>query len=180
MRVGETEFIFKTGDITSEQADVIVNAANSALAGGGGVDGAIHRAGGPDIAAECEAIAAAHGRVAPGDAVVTAAGNLKAQHVIHTVGPIWNGGKKNEAQTLKKAYDKSLQLAKEHNAKTIAFPAISTGAYGYPKTEAAEIALRACAEFCQEHPGLREIRFVLFSNEDLGIYRKTAAALGPA
>jgi O-acetyl-ADP-ribose deacetylase (regulator of RNase III) len=165
------------GDITRQEVDAIVNAANGGLMGGGGVDGAIHRAGGPAILEECKQIRATHGQCAPGDAVITGGGNLKAMHVIHAVGPIWRGGTTNEARTLASAYRKCLSLAVEHGLKTIAFPSISTGAYGYPVDDAAKIAIQTATEFAQEQEGLSEIRFVLF---DPRTYEAFKSALTPA
>lgn len=175
MKFGDTEIVLKQGDITKEQVDIIVNAANCSLAGGGGVDGAIHKAGGPAIMAECKAIIAKIKKLPTGDAVITGAGKLKAQHVIHAVGPVWSGGKKNEAEDLEAAYYNSLILAKEYGAKTVALPAISTGAYGYPLEGAAKIAIKACKEFCQEHKCFTELRLVLFSAEALAAYQAAAA-----
>lgn len=177
MRFGNTEFILKQGDITKEAVDAIVNAANSALSGGAGVDGAIHRAGGPAIMAELRQIAAQIGKCAPGDAVITGGGKLKTQFVVHAVGPIWAGGKKDEAETLESAYFKSLLLAKEYGATSIALPAISTGAYGYPLEPAAEIALKTCKEFCAEYQCFSELRFVLFTADALSIYQKILPTL---
>jgi O-acetyl-ADP-ribose deacetylase (regulator of RNase III) len=165
MEVGTTRFIFKKGDITKEQVDAIINAANSHLAGGGGVDGAIHKAGGPSIAAELKQIIAKIKECSTGEAVITGAGKLKAQHVIHAVGPVWHGGKRGEAEDLENAYFNSLMLAKEYGAKSVAFPAISTGAYNYPALEAAKIALKICKSFCEEHSCFEEVRFILFSDE---------------
>lgn len=172
MRAGNTEIVIKRGDITKEEVDVIVTAANSALVGGGGVDAAIHRAGGPAIMAELKQIVAQIKTCTPGEAVITAAGKLKAQHVVHAVGPMWAGGKKHEAQVLENAYYNSLVLAKEYGATTVALPAISTGAYGYPLNLAAKIAIKAAAEFCNEHDRFTEIRFVLFTDEALAAFQQ--------
>ena len=135
------------GDITTVQADAIVNAANSSLLGGGGVDGAIHRKGGPEILEACRKIIARQGGCKPGEAVITTAGKLNAKYVIHTVGPVWRGGDKNEPQILASCYTSSLQLALDSNCKSIAFPNISTGIYGYPKEEAALMAVNTIREF---------------------------------
>lgn len=178
LKVGHTTFSIKQGDITKESVDAIVNAANSGLLGGGGVDGAIHRAGGPGIRQECERIVSRQGTCPPGEAVITGAGNLPARFVIHTVGPVWSGGERREPQLLSGAYKSSLLLAHEHEIRSIAFPAISTGAYRYPIEAAAEIALGTCADHVREHPGnLDEIRFVLFSQEDLAVYKEAAKRL---
>ena len=157
------------GDITQEETGAIVNAANSRLAGGGGVDGAIHRAGGPKIMEECRKI----GGCPTGSAVITTGGNLKAKYVIHTVGPIYHDGKHNEVQLLASAYQSSLALAVKNGIKSIAFPSISTGAYGYPINEAAEIALKTIMDFIRANKGLSIVRFVLFSDRDLEVYKKT-------
>lgn len=159
------------GDITKIATDAIVNAANSSLLGGGGVDGAIHRAGGPAILEACRAIRARQGGCATGEAVITTGGNLPAKYVIHTVGPVWNGGNHNEAALLANCYRNSLQIAVEHGLKTIAFPNISTGIYGYPKAEAAEVALRTVRDFCAAQPdALDEVIFVCFDEENWGEY----------
>ena len=150
MKFGSTEISIIKGDITKETVDAIVTAANNALAGGGGVDSAVHKAGGPAIMAELRQIVSQIKKCPTGEAVITAAGRLKASHVIHAVGPVYAGGKKNEAELLENAYYNSLVLAKEYGATTIAFPAISTGAYGYPLPEAASIALKTCAQYCRE------------------------------
>ena len=152
-------------DITKVKADAIVNAANSSLMGGGGVDGAIHRAGGPAILDECRKIVAQQGRCKTGDAVITTAGLLPARYVIHTVGPVWNGGKKNEPSLLESCYMNSLQLAVQHNYSSIAFPSISTGVYGYPKKDAAIIAIRTVHDFLKTNPGLQVV-FVCFDEEN--------------
>jgi O-acetyl-ADP-ribose deacetylase len=163
--LGHTRLFLMRGDITKQNVDAIVNAANSSLMGGGGVDGAIHRAGGPTILEECKQIRAMHGQCAPGDAVITGGGNLNARFVIHTVGPIWRGGSTNENIVLASAYRKSLDLALQYEIRTISFPSISTGAYGYPLDKAAEIALTTVIEFCEniaKQQLLDEVRFVLF------------------
>ncbi len=161
------------GDITTVAADAIVNAANSALRGGGGVDGAIHRAGGPAIMAECRKI----GGCPTGSAVVTTAGRLPARHVIHAVGPIWQGGGHRERELLGSAYHASLQRADDLELKTIAFPSLSTGAYGFPIREAAPIALRAAIHHIEVGTGLAEITWVLFSSADYQIYVEALAQL---
>ncbi|MFA6600401.1 MAG: O-acetyl-ADP-ribose deacetylase [Candidatus Omnitrophota bacterium] len=154
----------KCGDITLEDVDVIVNAANTGLRGGGGVDGAIHRAAGPFVMEECRKI----GRCPTGDAVLTGAGRLKARKIIHTVGPVWHGGKSGEPDLLRKAYESSFRLARSQGFRTIAFPAISTGVYGFPKREAARIALAVGVCFEDD---FEEIRFICFSESDLAVYR---------
>jgi len=156
------------GDITKVKVDAIVNAANTSLRGGGGVDGAIHRAGGPKILEECIKI----GGCPTGEARITTGGNLPCKYVIHAVGPIYRGGKSNEDKLLYNAYYNSLKLAKENNLKTIAFPAISTGVYGYPKEEACEIALKAVMDFIDNQGGIEEVIFVLFSENDYHIYKE--------
>lgn len=168
-----TKLLVKQGDITQEEVDVIVNAANSGLAGGGGVDGAIHRAGGPAIREACQQIRAQRGHppCPAGQAVITTAGNLKARHVVHTVGPIYNSGREGEAEILGACYRNSLALAVENGARTVAFPSISTGAYGYPIALAAKVAVEAVRAFVRENPGkLDEVRFIVFSSSDLSIY----------
>ncbi len=162
------------GDITKIRVDAIVNAANSGLRGGGGVDGAIHRAGGSTIMRELDEIRASSGDCPTGSAVVTAAGALPAQYVIHAVGPIYQDGKHGEPAQLASCYRKSLELAEERGARTVSFPAISTGAYGYPAEEAADIALASVAQhFEQTESGVREVLFVLF---DQGFYDLHARA----
>jgi len=167
-----TEITVEQGDITQVHADVIVNAANSSLLGGGGVDGAIHRAGGPAILEECRAIRARQGDCPTGEAVITGAGNLPARWVVHTVGPVWQGGGEGEAVLLRTCYLNSLVLAVEHGAKTVAFPNISTGIYGYPKAEACAVAVAAVQEFCQQNDALESVRFVCFDPENLALYQK--------
>jgi O-acetyl-ADP-ribose deacetylase (regulator of RNase III) len=158
----------KTGDITREAVDAIVNAANSSLLGGGGVDGAIHRAGGPEIRAACQALRDTrypHG-LPTGEAAITPGGKLPAKHVIHTVGPIYgqNGGR--DAQLLASCYEKSIALAAASGLETVAFPALSTGVYGYPKDEAAGVARRSIEKALAAHPAIREVRLVFFSEAD--------------
>ena len=158
-------------DITKQNVDAIVNAANSSLMGGGGVDGAIHRAGGPAIVDECRKIIAAQGSCKTGDAVITSAGNLPAHFVIHTVGPVWNGGNKDEPRLLESCYRKSLELAVENEVKTIAFPNISTGIYGFPKKQAADIAVYAVQSFLLTYQSLEKVVFVCFDDENLHLYQ---------
>lgn len=153
-------------DITTLEVDAIVNAANSSLLGGGGVDGAIHRAAGPDLVAECRLL----GGCRTGEAKITGGYRLPTAHVIHTVGPVWNGGTKGEPAKLASCYRNSLEIAVSHSLRTIAFPAISTGIYGYPIREAAEIAVKTTAEFLKDHPDL-EVTFCCFSAADLEIYQ---------
>jgi O-acetyl-ADP-ribose deacetylase (regulator of RNase III) len=169
IKVNDTTVSLVKGDITREQTDAIVNAANSRLRGGGGVDGAIHRAGGPEIMDECRKI----GGCPTGSAVITTGGRLKASHVIHAVGPIFKDGKHGEAEALAGAYKRSLELAVENRLRTVAFPSISTGAYGYPIKEAAEVALRTVADFVRNRKELELVRFVLFSEGDFICYRET-------
>ncbi|MDO8579088.1 MAG: O-acetyl-ADP-ribose deacetylase [Dehalococcoidales bacterium] len=162
----------KLGDITRHGTEAIVNAANSNLMGGGGVDGAIHRAGGPAILEECRQIVARQGRLPAGKTVITSGGNLKARFVIHTVGPVWYGGKNNEPDLLASAYRESLALAAAHNLISVSFPSISTGAYGYPVDEAAGIALNTVALFLKQHPGtITEVVFVLFNQATFDSYK---------
>ena len=154
---------FVEGDITKIPADAIVNAANSALAGGGGVDGAIHRAGGPSIMAELDKIRLEIGRCPTGDAVVTGAGNLPAKYVIHTVGPIYRDGARGEPDRLASCYRTSLQLAQVQGAETVSFPSISTGVYGYPIAEAAQVAIGTVVERLRQHDcTIKKVIFVLF------------------
>ena len=159
------------GDITKINADAIVNAANSSLMGGGGVDGAIHRAGGPAILEECRKIVAKQGSCKTGEAVITTGGNLTAKFVIHTVGPVWHGGKKNEAVLLASCYKNSLKLAVENKISSVAFPNISTGVYGYPKKEAAEIAVNTVNEFLNQNDFIEKIYFVCFDDENYQLYK---------
>lgn len=160
------------GDITTMHTDAIVNAANSSLLGGGGVDGAIHRAGGPAILEACKAIRNKQGDCETGQAVITTAGNLPAKYVIHAVGPVWNGGRSNEDKLLSNAYYNSLQLAVDNGVKTIAFPNISTGVYRFPKKEAALIAIETVNAFLETHPSIEAVYFVCFDEENYNIYRE--------
>jgi O-acetyl-ADP-ribose deacetylase (regulator of RNase III) len=167
------------GDITRQTTDAIVNAANSSLMGGGGVDGAIHRAGGPAILEECKQIVARQGRLPTGQAVMTTGGNLKTKYVIHTVGPIWHGGNSGEPELLASAYHQSLKLATENKLNSIAFPSISTGAYGYPVNQASKVAIDAVITFLsQSTTSLREVVFVLFDAQTLGAYTSALKEIG--
>jgi len=168
INIGDRILSLKIGDITEVPADGIVNAANSALAGGGGVDGAIHRAGGPGIMEECRKI----GHCPTGKAVITSAGNLPAKHVIHAVGPIWRGGENNEPDLLKSAYLSSLALAEKYKLQSVTFPSISTGAYGYPVDKAAEIALEAVTGHFKKRDYPKKVTFVLFSDDTFRAYEK--------
>ncbi|MCX8052505.1 MAG: O-acetyl-ADP-ribose deacetylase [Armatimonadetes bacterium] len=161
------------GDITQQDTDVIVNAANKTLLGGGGVDGAIHRAGGPVILEECRKL----GGCETGDAKITTGGNLKAKWVVHTVGPVYRDGKHREAEFLASCHRRSLELALEHGARSVAFPAISCGIYGYPLDEAAPIALSAAAEFLRAHAGVELVKFVLFDEKAFEAYSKALTNL---
>ena len=164
-------------DITKESTEAIVNAANSSLLGGGGVDGAIHRAGGPSILEECKRIVAKIGRLPAGKAVLTTAGRLPAKYVIHTVGPIYRSGVQHEAVTLASCYRESIRLADDHAIASIAFPSISTGAYGYPVHEAAEIAVKAIAEALPTTTHVKLVRLVLFDVSDCKTYIRAAENL---
>jgi O-acetyl-ADP-ribose deacetylase (regulator of RNase III) len=175
-KVGKATVRLVRGDITEMDTDAIVNAANSSLMGGGGVDGAIHRRGGPKILEECKKIRAAEWPqgLPTGKAVITSAGNLKAKHVIHTVGPVWQGGNRGEPELLAQAYKNSLRLAVSNGLKTVAFPSISTGAYGYPVEGASRVALEAVKEFLEKEDSLDEVIFVLFSESALEVYADKA------
>lgn len=164
-------------DITEETTDAIVNAANSSLLGGGGVDGAIHRAGGPAILAECRQIVSKIGRLAVGKAVITTSGRLAAKHVIHTVGPIYRDGNHGEAETLASCHREAIRLADEKALSSLAFPAISTGAYGYPVSEAAPIAISSAADALASAKHVTRCRFVLFDLATLRAYERAAEKL---
>jgi O-acetyl-ADP-ribose deacetylase (regulator of RNase III) len=181
LQIGATTLVVFQGDLTDQEVDAIVNAANSSLMGGGGVDGAIHWRGGPAILDACKYIRRTHypEGLPTGEAVVTIAGDLPARRVIHTVGPIWHGGQSNAAQMLAKAYRNSLVQAEVHGLRTVAFPSISTGAFGFPIERAAPIALDTVAAYVRAHPSaLREVRFVLFSPDDLEAYQSALKDLG--
>jgi O-acetyl-ADP-ribose deacetylase len=158
------------GDITKIDADAIVNAANSSLLGGSGVDGAIHKAGGKQILEACMDIRNKQGKCKPGNAVITIGGLLKAKYVIHTVGPVWNGGNNDEEKLLSNCYLNSLKVAEENNIKTIAFPNISTGIYGFPKERAAEIALTTVKNYISENESIEKVIFVCFDEENFNLY----------
>jgi O-acetyl-ADP-ribose deacetylase (regulator of RNase III) len=163
--IDETKVSIIQGDITRQATDAIVNAANSSLMGGGGVDGAIHRAGGPAILEECKEIVARQGRLPTGKAVITGGGNLRARYVIHTVGPVWHGGNKNEAELLRSAYHECLKLSNARELASVSFPSISTGAYGYPVDQAARIAVSTVVSFLKEQAtSLKAVVFVLFDS----------------
>ncbi len=169
--IGKTKLNLVQGDITLQETEAIVNAANTSLLGGGGVDGAIHRAGGPKILEECKEIRAKQGSCPTGEAVITTGGNMATEYVIHTVGPVWSGGNRKEDQLLRNAYYNSLNLAKKNGIKSISFPSISTGVYRFPIDKAARIALTTVKEFIQEY-NFAEVRFVLFSEKDLQVYEE--------
>jgi len=176
LKLGKTTLRLVQGDITVQEVDAVVNAANSSLMGGGGVDGAIHRAGGPAILEECKHIVARQGRLPAGQAVATTAGRMPAKFVVHTVGPIWRGGSANEDQTLASAYHNSLRLAAQKGCRSVAFPSISTGAYGFPIERAARIALSTIIEEAPNHD-FEEVRMVLFGDRDFQAYSNALARL---
>lgn len=171
VRIGKCRVQLLQGDITEQQVDAVVNAANAELAGGGGVDGAIHRAGGPEIMQDTDK---RYPDGCPtGEAVASVAGRLSAQHVIHTVGPIWRGGREGEPAALASCYRKSLQLAVDLDCKSVAFPAISTGVYGYPLDLAANVALKSAIDFLKWHKHPEEVRFVLFGEGAFGAFARS-------
>ena len=173
LQVGSTRIELVRGDIVEQETDAIVNAANTTLLGGGGVDGAIHRAGGKSILEECRTL----GGCATGDAKITAAGNLKARYVVHAVGPVYRDGRHGEPDLLASAYRRSIETAVASGARSIAFPSISTGAYRYPIADAARVALQAVARQSGASPGLELVRFVLFSEADLHAYEAALDAI---
>jgi len=172
--VAKTRIVLVQGDITEIDTDAIVNAANSSLMGGGGVDGAIHSRGGPKILEECKRIRATEwpNGLPTGKATITSGGKLKAKYVIHTVGPVWREGKSGEAELLDEAYVNCLKLAISKGIKTIAFPSISTGAYGFPITEAGQIALKSVKQFLQKENTLEKVVLVLFTQHDFEVYKE--------
>jgi O-acetyl-ADP-ribose deacetylase (regulator of RNase III) len=173
VRVGQSFLEIVEGDITQQDTAAIVNAANTSLLGGGGVDGAIHRAGGPRILEECRRI----GGCPTGEARLTTGGNLKARYVIHTVGPVYQDGLHGEPQLLASCYRESLKLASDKGIETVAFPSISTGAYGYPVKEAAGIALKTVKDYLAQHPEIRRVRFVLFGQAAYAAYEEALKEL---
>jgi O-acetyl-ADP-ribose deacetylase len=178
IQLGLSQLQLLKGDITNIAVDAIVNAANSQLAGGGGVDGAIHKAGGPEIMRELDEIRAQISRCDPGNAVVTSAGRLPAKYVFHAVGPVYRDGQHGEPALLESCYFNCLKLAAEREVKTISFPSISTGVYGYPIEEAAAIAVKTVAAWLRDHTGpVRVVKLVQFSEHDHDVYRKYAEKL---
>lgn len=175
--IADRALVLLTGDITRQDTDAIVNAANSSLMGGGGVDGAIHRAGGPAILDACKKYRNSHPPLQPGQAIATTGGNLSAHYVIHTVGPVWYGGDRDEPETLASCYRESLRVAGELKIASVAFPSISTGAFGYPVHLAAEVAVRAVTDAFPDLQYLREARFVLFDERTFHAYKKAASGV---
>lgn len=173
VKISESLLELVEGDLTQQDTDAIVNAANTSLLGGGGVDGAIHRAGGPRILGECRRL----GGCPTGEARLTTGGNLKARYVIHTVGPVYRGGGQREAELLASCYRESLKLAAGHGITSVAFPSISTGAYGYPLADAARIALRTVRDHLTGHPEIKLVRFVLFGQPAYEVYAKALEEL---
>ena len=170
-KIGDKTIELVQGDIVRQETDAIVNAANPSLLGGGGVDGAIHRAGGPSILEECQAIRSIHGRCPPGEVVFTSAGKLASKYVIHAVGPMWQGGGSGEAELLASCYRNALRIAAKLGLRTIAFPSISTGAYGYPVDQAATVALLAVSSFLEaETATVKTVRLVLYDSVTFMIY----------
>lgn len=174
IQTGKTVEFHGPADITRETTDAIVNAANSSLLGGGGVDGAIHRAGGPEILEQCKRYVVQHGHLPAGTAMLTGSGRLPARHVIHTVGPVYDGGRNNEAELLASCYRECMRIAEEEKLTSVSFPAISTGAYGYPLAEAAQIAVSAVLDLLQQSQHVRQVRFVLFDKAALRLFSKAA------
>ena len=178
-KIGRATLSLVQGDITKQSTDAIVNAANSGLMGGGGVDGAIHRAGGSAILEECKQIVARQGRLPTGEAVITTGGNLPAKRIIHTVGPIWHGGNSGEPELLANAYRNSLKIASSKKLKSISFPSISTGAYGYPVKLASEVALQTVIDFLHNDQSIDTVDFILFDSATYNTYAKTLEKLPP-
>lgn len=178
-RIGQTKLVILIGDVTKQKTDAIVNAANSSLRGGGGVDGAIHRVGGPTIDKECQEYVSEHGALPPGKAMWTHGGNLPARYVIHTVGPIYKS-EEGSAPVLRSAYEESLKLAEGLNLKSVSFPSISTGAYGYPVKEAARAALQAITEHLRDGSSLELIQIVCFTDSTLVAYEQATKTIGNA
>ncbi len=173
IRINNSKLELREGDITEEDTEAIVNAANRSLLGGGGVDGAIHRGGGPEILEECRKL----GGCETGDAKITTGGNLRAKYVIHTVGPVYQGGDRNEAELLASCYRRSLDVARENGMKSVSFPSISTGAYRYPMEEAAKIALRVVLDYLKKDQEIKLVRFVLFGKPAYDTYSRTLSTL---
>ena len=173
LKIAQSKLELVQGDITSQDVDAIVNAANSSLLGGGGVDGAIHRAAGPGLLEECRGLGGAR----PGEAKITRGHRLPARHVIHTVGPVWRGGSHGEDETLASCYRECLRLAAEYELKTVAFPAISTGAYGFPIERATRVALTEASRELERRRGLVRLVFCCFSEPDLAVYEEAALEL---
>jgi len=169
-KINQARLSLLQGDITRQATDAIVNAANSGLMGGGGVDGAIHRAGGSTILEECKQIVARQGRLPTGQAVITTAGDMPAKHVVHTVGPVWHGGSRGEPELLASAYRESLKVAAANNLASVSFPSISTGVYGYPVDLAADIALREVVSFLAQPTPVKEVFFVLYDSRTFEAY----------
>jgi len=176
---GKTKIRLVQGDITDQDADAVVNAANSSLMGGGGVDGAIHRRGGPAILEECKRIRQEDwpNGLPAGKAVITTGGSLKARHVIHTVGPVWSGGRSGEAEALGECYSNSLRIATQEGLRSVAFPSISTGAYGYPIREASRVALKAVRSYVESEGAPVEVTFVLYGEDDFKTYAEALEEL---
>jgi O-acetyl-ADP-ribose deacetylase (regulator of RNase III) len=172
-KIGQAVLELLQGDITEQDTEAIVNAANRSLLGGGGVDGAIHRGAGPQLLAECRTL----GGCETGDAMITKGYKLKARHIIHTVGPVYHSAGKTAPQLLASCYRRSLEVASENKLKSVAFPSISTGAYGYPLEEAAPIALKTVSDYLKGHPDIRLVRFVLFGKEAYQAYEKALQEL---
>jgi O-acetyl-ADP-ribose deacetylase (regulator of RNase III) len=173
VKIGQSSLELVEGDITQQDTDAVVNAANKYLRPGGGVDGAIHRAGGPAIEAECRGL----GGCPTGEARITTGGNLKAKYVIHTVGPVYKDGLHREPELLASCYRESLKLASARGLKSLAFPSISTGVYGYPMADAAQVALKTVTDYLAQHPEIKLVRFVLFGRPAYEVYEKVLTEL---